>query len=76
LLAQKPGSFVLYPQTIRSIQLRGTGGFRFLADEDSRQERPEMTIVTTAGKQKWELVNMSDREARNLLRQVLGERVR
>ncbi len=76
LLAQKPGSLVLYPQEIRSIQLRGTGGLRFLPDEESGQERPEMTIVTTAGKQKWELVNMSDREARNILRQVLGELVR
>lgn len=77
LLQENPGSFALRFHEVRSIRLRGPGGLRVgIGAGSNEEERPEMTIETAAGKQTWTLVNMSVRDARNILEQVLGGVVR
>ncbi len=77
LLTQNPGSFVLRPHEVRSVRLRGPGGFRLgVGTDPDEEEQPEMTLETAAGRQTWTLVNISVRDARNILEQVLGEAVR
>jgi hypothetical protein len=74
-LAQNPGSFAILNQEIRSIRVKDPA-IVHVGPEREDTERTEMTIETPAGKQKWELVNMKAREARQILQQTLGGIVR
>lgn len=75
-LAQNPGSFVIRNQEVRSIRLKDPAIIQVGIATRNDTNRTEMTIETTAGKQKWELVNMKAKEARAILQQTLGGVVR
>lgn len=76
-LVQSPGSFVILNQEIRSIQVKDPAIIQIgLAATREDNDKTEMTIETGTGKQKWELVNMKAKEARQILQQTLGGVVR
>jgi hypothetical protein len=74
-LAQSPGSFVLLNQEVRSIRLKDPAIVQ-VGPQRQQSNQTEMTIETGGGKQKWELVTMKAREAREILQQTLGGVVR
>ncbi|MBN1934194.1 MAG: zinc ribbon domain-containing protein [Anaerolineae bacterium] len=66
ILAQTPGSFFIALPTIRRVRLDD------VYDQDNNHAGTELVVETTGGKHKFKLVGMSARDARNVLKQVLG----
>ncbi len=66
ILAQTPGSFFIALPTIRRVR------FNDVYDQDNHHSGTELVIESTGGKHKFKLVGMSTRDARNVLKQVLG----
>lgn len=75
-LAQAPGSYVILNQEVRSIRVQDPALVQFGPTARDDNNRSEMTIETAAGKQKWEMVDMKAKEARQILQQTLGGVVR
>ncbi len=70
ILALTPGTFFIPLNTVRQVR------FKDVRDAEDQIRGTELIIETAAGKHTFALVGASERDARNALRQVLGNLVK
>lgn len=71
ILARFSGSFCLTNDEIRQIKLRAAA-----ADDDAPQTQAELSVEATGSKHKFEFSSQPVKEARRLLQQTLGSKVK